>query len=65
MIKMSNNSELAEKFVQAISLMASKEDNLFNFQSYLSQHFDVWLKKFAYTPEGITSEFVSFANMNI
>ena len=40
-----NNEECAKIFVEAIKTMASKPDNLDNFESYLSYHFDVWMKK--------------------
>ena len=46
-----NNEECAKVFVEAIKTMASKPDNLDNFESYLSYHFDVWMEKFANSPE--------------
>ena len=60
-----NNEECAKVFVEAIKTMASKPDNLDNFESYLSYHFDVWMEKFANSPEGLTSEVKHFAEMEI
>ena len=60
-----NNHECAEIFVNAIKEIARKTENLNNLESYLSHHFDVWLEKFAYTPEGLVSEMKSFAEMEI
>ena len=60
-----NKKELAEMFVNAIKEIASKPDNLDNLECYLSHHFDVWMEKFANTPENITSELKHFAEMNI
>lgn len=60
-----SNTECAKEFVNVIREMANKPNNLDNFESYLSQHFDVWMEKFANTPEGLTSELKSFAEMEI
>ena len=60
-----NNEELAKVFVEAIKTMASKPDNLQNFAWYLERHFDVWMEKFANSPEGLTSEVKHFAKMEI
>lgn len=56
--------DLAIEFGEAIQKLASDEDHLNNFISYLTQHFPEWLQKFANTPEGLVSEFREFANMN-
>ena len=60
-----NNEECAKVFVEAIKTMASKPDNLDNFESYLSYHFDVWMKKWASNPEGLAYEVENFAKMEI
>ena len=60
-----NNEECAKVFVEAIKTMASKPDNLDNFESYLSYHFDIWMEKWANSPEGLTSEVKHFAEMEI
>ena len=60
-----SNEECAKVFVEAIKTMASKPDNLDNFESYLSYHFDVWMEKWANSPEGLTSEVKHFAEMEI
>lgn len=60
-----NNQEAAKKFIEAIKEIANKENNLDNFESYLSFHFDKWFKKYANTPEGLTAELKNFATMEI
>ena len=60
-----NNEELAKVFVEAIKTMASKPENLQNFELYLEKHFDVWMEKWANSPEGLTSEVKHFAEMEI
>ena len=60
-----NNEECAKIFIEEIKTMTSKPDNLDNFESYLSHHFDVWMKKFANSTEGLTSEVKHFAEMEI
>lgn len=53
----------AKRFAEAIVDLAKNEDALDNLKYYLSMHFDVWMQKFASTPEGITSELTDFANI--
>lgn len=60
-----SNEECAKVFVEAIKEMASKPDNLDNFESYLSHHFDVWMRNYANSPEGLTNEVKQFAEMEI
>lgn len=60
-----NNKELSMEFVKAIKMLAEKPDNMDNFECYLSMHFDVWMEKFAYDPESLTSEVKHFAEMEI
>ena len=60
-----NNEECAKVFIGAIKEMVSKPNNLDNFEFYLAQHFDVWMEKFANSPEGLTSEVKHFAEMEI
>lgn len=55
--------DTAKKFTEAIVSLAENKERLENFEHYLSLHFDVWLKKFASTPEEITSELTDFANI--
>ena len=57
--------QLAHEFTEAIMMFAEKPDNIDNFESYLSRHFDVWMEKFAYNPESLTSEVKQFAEMEI
>lgn len=59
------NEKYAEMFVNAIKELASKQDNLDNFESYLSRHFDVWIEKYANTPAGLVTELKHFAEMEI
>ena len=63
---MENNMEkVAEQFVNAIKTIAEKPENLDNLECYLSHHFEVWMEKYANTPEGLTAEMMEFANMEI
>ena len=54
---------VAAEFVEAIEKLAATPEALENFQSYLEMHFDTWLKRFCKSPECITSEMQSFANI--
>lgn len=45
--------EQAANFVKFIQILASDEKALASFESYLSRHFDTWLKEHARTPENI------------
>ena len=64
-VDLMNNEECAKVFIEAIKTMVSKPDNLQNFEWYLERHFDVWMGKFANSPEGLTSEVKHFAEMEI
>ena len=55
----------AEALCKALKKLTNNEDNLNNFESYLSYHFDIWLKQYANTPNGVISEIESFANMEV
>lgn len=57
--------ELANEFIKAIETIANKPENLENFESYLTYHFDTWLKRYANTPETITAELKAFSKMKI
>lgn len=60
-----NYETLAKQFCDSIKTLAEKPDNLFNFECYLSHHFSVWMKTYASTPEDLTAEIKSFANMEV
>lgn len=57
------NKENAVLTCKAIKELANNEAALENLQSYLTQHYDVWLQKYASTPDGLTTELIQFANM--
>ena len=57
------NQKLAEELTEAIKKLVSNPNNLDNFEFYLACHFSTWIKQFASTPEGLVSEFKSFAEM--
>lgn len=57
--------EQAKEFINAIKAIANKPNNLENLESYLSIHFQVWLEKYANTPENMVSELKEFMSMNI
>lgn len=53
----------AHDFVEFIKTLASKPENLDNFECYLSHNFDEWLMVFGKNPEDITWDIKQFANM--
>ena len=53
----------AKRFCKAIKTLAENQLSLDNLESYLSFHFDEWLKKFANTPENISSEMEEFSKI--
>ena len=60
-----SNAECAKVFVDAIRKLAKKPENIDNLESYLSNHFDIWMKVFAGTPETLAFEMEQFAEMEI
>lgn len=58
-----NNQENAKRLADAIRKFAENPENIDNFEGYLSNHFDAWMKKFAYDPYSLANEFQTFANM--
>ena len=56
-------SETAKRFTAAIRILANDPDAMQNLESYLSNHFDVWLEKYANKPETITAELWHFSNI--
>ena len=57
--------QTAKQFCEALRTIAGKPENLENLESYLSYHFAEWMNKYANTPENITAELKSFADMDI
>ena len=55
----------AAELIKAIKTIAKKENNLENFELYLSIHFSEWLEKYAKTPDGLTYELKAFAEMEV
>lgn len=51
--------------MEAIKRLAENPQNLENLQSYLEQHFTIWLERYANTPENMAAEILSFSNMEI
>lgn len=41
----------AERFISALRELASKKENICNFESYLISHFSEWLRRYATSPE--------------
>ncbi len=62
---MRNYEEQAIQFCEAIRTLANKPENLNNLESYLTYHFDKWLKTWANSPENIAAEMKEFAEMEI
>lgn len=59
------NKENAHDFVEAIKKLVQKPENLENLENYLSHHFHAWLFEYAQTPDDITAELKSFAEMEL
>ena len=59
------HEQTAKQFCEALRTIAGKPENLENLESYLSYHFAEWMSKYANTPENITAELKSFADMDI
>ena len=53
----------AKEFCNALKKMVNNEYSIENFESYLSHHFDVWIDKYASTPDGIISEVKHFSEI--
>ena len=60
-----SNTECAKVFIETIKTIAEKPDNLDNLEGYLENHFDVWMEKYAHTPEGLAYEMKSFAEIEL
>lgn len=58
-------AKAAADVIAAIKEIAQKPENLENLESYLTQHFAVWLKKYASTPDELAAELKEFARMEI
>ena len=59
------HEQTAKQFCEALREIAGKPENLENLESYLSYHFAEWMNKYANTPENITAELKSFADLDI
>ena len=59
----SKYEQLADALCNAIIKLAANDDALNNFGSYLAYHFPAWMEMYASYPEGLVSEFQTFANM--
>ena len=63
---MNKENELCAKaFVNVIKELASNQKKLDNLENYLSEHFDIWMERYANTPSGIIYELRGFAEMEI
>ena len=62
--QLTDNEKNAEKVAEAIKKLVENPAALDNFKSYLGQHFNTWLEKYANTPEGLAAELESFANIS-
>ena len=63
---MANNNKYEDPaviFCNAIEIIASDPAALENLKSYLINHFDIWLKKYASTPADLSAEMWNFANI--
>ena len=55
----------AAEFCEAICTLANNTENLENLESYLSYHFEKWLKTWANSPASLAEEMKEFAEMEI
>ena len=55
--------EQAKALCNALKAMTNNEYSIENFESYLSYHFDTWLRMYANTPDDMTAEIQHFANI--
>ena len=62
---MRKHEQTAKEFCNALRTIAGKPENLDNLESYLLYHFAEWMNKYANTPENITAELKSFADMDV
>ena len=62
---MRKHEQTAKQFCEALRTIAGKPENLENLENYLSYHFAEWMNKYANTPENITAELKSFADMDV
>lgn len=53
----------AATVTKAIKKMAADEVLLENFESYLSIHFEAWMKKYAADPAHFAAEFEAFSEI--
>ena len=58
-----NNTECAKMFCNAIRRMANCPDAIDNLESYLSYHFDEWMKKWANCPTDLAAEMKEFSQI--
>jgi len=57
------NKENAEILCRAIRNFAENPSALENFENYLSNHFDVWMEKYANTPDDLACEMIGFSEI--
>lgn len=57
-----SQSDLADRFTGAMKGLVAKQENLDNFNFYLTMHFKTWVEKFANTPGRLVAEMEYFAN---
>ena len=61
---MENKFDYESKIVvDSIKELCENPESLENFQCYLAMHFDIWLEKYAFTPDRMAEEFKMFASI--
>lgn len=60
-----NQERTAREFIKAIKTISQHPERLENLEAYLSAHFSEWIQKYAKTPEDITFELLSFAELEV
>ena len=59
------NEGLARDFCNALRFFAAHPENIDNLEGYLTRHFASWIARYANSPEGLTSEMMSFATRGV
>ena len=56
--------QTAKEFCQALKDLVSNPESLYNFECYLSWHFNDWLHMYGESPEDITEEIKTFSKIS-
>lgn len=60
---MQDENKAAQDICRAIRIFAERPENIDRLENYLDIHMDIWMQKYASTPEDLASELLYFATM--